>query len=991
MRGIISRSVLILIVVLGVQTLSMGQSGSTTSSITGTVTDETGAIIPGVAVKAKNLETNLLREAQSGEDGSFLISQLPPGSYEFTVTAEGFNTKTSRLDLVLGTTTVFNFTMKLGATSEVVEVRGSNLVAEGKTESSTNIDRQRIDGLPINRRNFLDFSLTSARVVMDRVPAQGAAATSGLSFNGQQARFNNIQIDGLENNDLASGSVRSTFSQDAVQEFQIVSDGYSAEFGRAIGGVINIVTKGGTNDYHGNLFGLLRNDTISARDVFAPKKPEYKQYQFGTIFGGPIKRDRAFFFTSFERLSIKQNNIVTIADQTVRSARQLGFDLTNGPVPFALDTTTVLARADWRITPSDSLRVRYNFGGTYNGNFEPFGGLVGGSNAGIQKLDDNSLSVDNTYISAGLNLINETRFLYGRRGQDILPVEAGPLVSLVAPEGTVLFGRSALLAQLRNESIYQIVDIVSLSRGRNQIKFGFDFAYIDVPQDQFNLPFFAGGQAIFTPLNFATLLNQPGLPTLSGLQAFDPTLRTPEQRAFLMSLVDKLPGLPKGLPLADLPLPRTFLQGFGNTLIGTSTKLFSLFLQDEIKLRPNLLLKAGLRYDLNRVRFTPSNNGELSPRISLSYRPGWVPKLSVRASYGLFYGAPLFGPLVAAELLDSGSIKIPVIPFPLSIVPFSLPGHHFPESTTIPAGVNFIPQLSQSSSIQPDLTDPYTQQVSAGFDYFIGDNMAVSLTYDFVRGISLFAVRNINPVVRPVPGNLAASLITGRVDPTRGIVNEFESAFDSYFHGFTALFNRRFTNRLGFLAHYTFSRTIDNFLDFRTAIQETVDPLRPGDERGLSLQDVRHRFVASGTWELSYTQNPLIRNFQLSTILNLNSGRPYNLLAGQDLNMNGDNPVGDRPLGLGRNAGITPGFANIDLRLTRTIAINEQIRLQGLFEIFNLFNRVNISEIDRTFPPDAQGRFNLPAKEGGRFIVPRSRYRNAFSPRQFQVGFKLTF
>src|SRR5207245_2710940 len=142
---------------------------------------------------------------------------------------------------------------------------------------------------------------------------------------------------------------------------------------------------------------------------------------------------------------------------------------------------------------------------------------------------------------------------------------------------------------------------------------------------------------------------------------------------------------------------------------------------------------------------------------------------------------------------------------------------------------------------------------------------------------------------------------------------------------FTVLINRRFTNRLGFLAHYTYSKTIDNFIDFRTAIQETGNPLRPGDERGLSLQDVRSRFVASGTWELSYSKNPFLRGYQISTILNLNSGRPYNLLAVVDLNQNGDNPPGDRPAGLGRNVGITPGFANLDLRFTKSMAFGERI------------------------------------------------------------------
>src|SRR5262249_47488438 len=154
----------------------------------------------------------------------------------------------SKLNLVLGTTSLCRLIMQVGAASDIVEVKASDSVDEGKTESSTNMGRERIDNLPINRRNFLDFSLTSARVTAHRTPAQGAVSNSCLSFNGQPARFNNITIDGLENNDAGNGAVRATFSQEAVQEFQIVSDGYSAEFGRALGGIVNIVTKRGGND-----------------------------------------------------------------------------------------------------------------------------------------------------------------------------------------------------------------------------------------------------------------------------------------------------------------------------------------------------------------------------------------------------------------------------------------------------------------------------------------------------------------------------------------------------------------------------------------------------------------------------------------------------------------------------------------------------------------------------------------------------------------------
>ncbi|MEW6734429.1 MAG: carboxypeptidase regulatory-like domain-containing protein [Acidobacteriota bacterium] len=981
------------LLVLNLPYIVTAQSGgSTTGCITGTVKDTQDAALVGAMVKAKQVGTNLERTTLVEEDGTFQFSQLPPGDYQVSVEVVGFNPGVETITLNIGTTALVRFALLVSGASEVVEVHAATTFNETKTESTTNIDSRNINNLPINERNFLDFALTSARVTRDRAPAQGAVATSGLSFNGQQARFNNITIDGLDNNDLGSGSVRTTFSQDAVKEFQVVSDSYSAEFGRAFGGVVNIVTKGGSNEVHGTTFFFLRNDEISARDIFSSFEPSYKQYQFGTTLSGPLKKDRAFFFTSFERLSIKQNNIITIADATVNSVRRSGYPLSNGPIPFSRNTTSLLARADLQISPTDTLWLRYNGGFNYNGAFEPFGGLVADTNGGIQKLNDNSFAVNNTYVNPQLNLVNETRFLYNRLNQDVLPLDDGPQVRIVAPEGLVLFGRSTILPQPRELRITQFVNNIALSRGRNQIKFGVDYSRSTISA---SVPILGGGLALFNPIDFAAFAGIPGLPFFSGLETFDPSLRTSEQRAFLMllsaSLPGRVPGFPIGVPLADLPLPSAYIQGFGSSRVKPVTNLFATFFQDEIRLKPNLLLKAGVRYDLNRISFIPKNNGNLSPRLAISYRPNRLPSLNLRAAYGLFFGTLLAGPAISTPPSKSGRFKLLALPLPFSVLPFLSTNPGFPEAEQLPTGVPFTPQLSQVLNIDKNLRSSYTQQLNAGFDYFIDNNTALSVTYDYVRGIKIFAGRNINPVVRPIPGDPLNSALTGRSDPTQGDIIEFESAFDSYYHALTLQLERRFATRFGFRAHYTLSKAIDNFIDFRNDFQEIVDPLRPGDERGLSQQDVRNRVVISGIWELSYTKNRLLKDFQLSGILNLESGRPYNLIAGVDLNMNGDTPVGDRPLGLGRNAGITPGFASFDMRLARTLKITERFQLQAHIEAFNLFNRVNIKEIDRVFPPDLQGNFQLPTKKNGRFIAPPERFRSAFTPRQLQIGLRFTF
>jgi hypothetical protein len=990
-------SSLLLILALNSNPLTFAQSGSTASSITGNIADETGAVIPGAVIKARNLQTNFIREVQVGEDGSFLLPLLPPGSYELIVTAEGFTTKTSKLDLELGTTALFNFALSIGSNAEVIEVIASGSIDQAKTESSTNVDRDRIDNLPINRRDFMEFSLTVARVIRDGLPPQGAIATSGLSFNGQSARLNNVTIDGLDNNDPASGSARATFGQDAVQEFQVVTDNYSTEFGRAVGGVVNIVTKGGGNEFHGSTFFFNRNDRISTRDAFAPFKPPYKQYQFGATFSGPIKRDRAFFFTSFERLSVKQNNFVTISDETASAARRQGFPFSTGPVPFALNTTTFLGRLDGKITPNDTFYVRFNAGGAFNGNFDPFGGLIADTEAGIQTLTDGSVVFSNTYISPALNLINETRFLYGQREQDVLSSVPGPQVQLVAPEGLVKFGRSVFAPQLRNQTIYQIINNVSLSRGSNQIKFGVDYLYNNSPKDKTTLCFFCEGLGLFTPLDFGALLGNPAFPAFTGLQAFDSNLRTPEQRVFLMGLSNILaanvPGFPK-LPLADLSLPLAYLQVLADTSVTFREQAFSLFFQDDIKVRPNLLVKAGIRYDLNRLSSFPTNSGNLSPRVAFAYRPEKQQKLSIRGGYGIFFGiqAVVFN---AALNNTSAPNNFLVIPFPFSVVPLATSERHFPAGPQLPSSVPFIPQFIPLFRFQPNLRNGYSQQMDLGVDYAVNENLTVSANYIFVRGIKVYGLRNINPVVRPIPGDPIGSIITGRVNPAIGEYQEFESSFDSYYHALTVGARGRFTGKVNFLVHYTFSKAIDNTDDFNPLNQVSDNPLRPDLERGLSLQDLRGRFVFTGLFDLDYSKNKFLRGYQLSTIINLNTGRPYNLFAGVDVNQNGDNPPGDRPrignVPIGRNAGIRPGFASVDLRLTRTVMMGERYRIQGFFEIFNLFNRVNISEVSQVFLPDSNGLFNLPQRNGSRFIAPPENYRNAFPSRQFQLGFRVNF
>ncbi|MBI4850939.1 MAG: TonB-dependent receptor [Acidobacteria bacterium] len=968
-------------------------AGATTGSIIGTITDQGSAVIDGATIIVKNLQTNQTRTTLTSNDGSYIIPQLLPGDYEVMVQVDGFATQTFKLELVLGNTALANFKLTIGAKEDVIEVKDTTIVNFGSTESSNNINKQFIENLPINQRNFLDFALTTARVTRDRVPTQGASATSGLSFNGQPSRFNNVTVDGLDNNEVGSGSVRSTFSQDAIQEFQIITNNYSAEFGRALGGAISIITRGGSNDLHGGIFLFNRNESTSSRDAFAPTKPPFSQYQFGATLNGAIKKERAFYFLSFERLSVKQSNIVTVSDTVIKALNQNGFPARNGAIPFSIGSSIGFSKLDLKLSSKDNLSVRFNFAETYNGSLEPFGGLIIESNGGLQRLSDKFIAVNNTYIKPESNLVNETRFLFSRRDQSVEPLSLRPLVRLGAQEGIVTFGRGTFLPQTRLTDLYQIVNITSVNKGRNQLKFGIDFNYLVRNGEKSRVPLFSGGAAFFSAIDFAAILNNPALPFFTALQAFDPNQRTPQQLAFLSAVAVQLPNIappfPRNVPLAQLSLPIAYAQGFGTPGIGVSTGAFAAFVQDDIRLKPNLILKLGARYDRIKVPFAPSNSGNIAPRVSLAYQP--KPNLNIRAAYGLFYSQQITGQSILIETVRNGLYKTVISPFPFSVLPFSLPNNQFPESTELPSNIIAPPQLSQSTRYADDLRNSYTQQSLLGIDYILNQSTSIGLEYTFIRGVKLFASRDINPIVRPL-NDPVMSAITGRIDTTVGDVFQFESAFDSYYHGATFFINRRFSKNLNLNAHYSLSKSIDNFTDVRPDLQEIQDPLNIGAERGLSLQDVRSRFVTSAVWDLNYGNNILLKNYRLSTIITLESGRPYNLLTGEDTNRNGDAfQPGDRPLGMGRNSGITPGFANVDLRLSRNISINERFSTTLNIELFNVFNRTNINEIARIFTPDKNGNFKLPSLDNGRFIAEKSQYRSAFAPRQIQFSFRISF
>ena len=485
-----------------------------------------------MAITVSNPDAGAVRTAITGRDGRFSMPALSLGTYSIRAELHGFTVEVlDDVVLTVGSAVDVSITLRVGSITEGVTVVAaeSSAVDTSKTAVATVLSQQQIDNLPINGRNFISFALITPAVNTDRGPNQGAAATSGLVFAGQRPRSNNITVDGLDNNDATVGSVRATFSQEAIREFQVLTSSYPAEFGKAAGGVLNIVTRSGTNTFSGNAFFYLRDKRLNSRgylERFTPagdrielEKAPYHQQQFGGTFGGPLKKDRTFFFLSFERLDIGTANLVTIDDTTLVTnpsggpplgtaagiLRQAGFPLETGHVRFAVKKTQFLGKIDHRLNQTQQLAVRVNVADTVDENVEPWGGLVAKSRGAGLNATDYAVAAAHTTVGS-TKLVNEARVQYAVRDQTVnaldpncpLPctgeAQGGPTVVVA---GVALAGRQVYTPGPRAARRFQAIDALSYSAGRHRLKTGFDVSFIDTTA---RLPLGFGGEFIFAAL-----------------------------------------------------------------------------------------------------------------------------------------------------------------------------------------------------------------------------------------------------------------------------------------------------------------------------------------------------------------------------------------------------------------------------------------------------------------------------------------------------------
>jgi len=689
-----------------------------TAELHGVVKDPNGAVIQGATISLRDEAKNITRSAQSNEAGEYNLLSIPPGEYTLTVSAKGFSKVVAKqVTLNVGQAAQYPVTMQLATAETEITVTGEPLLIEtAKSSTSTTIGQQRIENLPINGRNYVNFSLTNSQLQRDVAPSIGAAPTSGLNFGGQRARSNAVNVDGMDAVDNSVNGIRSTISQEGVQEFQILTNGYEAEYGRASGGVINIITKSGTNDFHGTAFGYLRNRKIQAVNPFSnTADPAYTRVQSGISFGGPIKKDRTYYYFSFETTRRQETGFSTIGQENfglVPLGNPTSFGLPPGvlvtpeqaqflataPVsPFTVayaqlaagGSTVALqgaagAPGPFGVFPETGLPLPASFHNLLSqvGNYP----VSEGTDVYSLRFDHKFSANNQLMVRGGLSPSDVTGIQVNAQNQDFGQNAFSRTStqnyhdSSIGAQDTWIIGDNRI-----NDLRYQYSRrglLYNFSRGPgggdvavNIPGFAFfgrePFSFVDrVEQrhelsDNFswvkghhNIKF--GGDYNHLPVTADFTVNFGGIYNFGELTG--------------PQLSPAFAGFPNfsAVQAYGLGIPQVFIQGIGNPHDSFTINTMGFFIQDSWRMNPKLTLNYGVRYDyeltpvfpavnslsqtaqdaLGITQGIPRDSNNVAPRVGFAFDPKGDGKTVVRGSYGLFYDHPLLALAFDSDVAD---------------------------------------------------------------------------------------------------------------------------------------------------------------------------------------------------------------------------------------------------------------------------------------------------------------------------------------------------
>jgi hypothetical protein len=970
---------------------------TTTATLSGVVRDSSGAVVPQVKITLRNMAKGTVRATSTDGEGRYNLSNIEPGAYEVRAERGGFATEVkSGLVVAVGGASQVDLTLRVGQATEVITVTDQGpLIETTKAEVSTVITEQAIQSLPNIGRNFVDFVKLSSGVAPGREntgggafkepdAGVGSAAAPRLTFGGQSELNTKILVDGADNSQTFTGLPRITPSQEAAQEFRVVNNNFGAEYGGAMGGFVNIVTKSGGNTLHGSIYYYGMNNALNVQPILTGPNPALRQHQFGATLSGPIRKDGTFWFVNYEGQrraesnkfsSVILNNLAAI--NAVKAFYGLAPETTSSL--RANDYDGFLLKLDHKINEKNNLAFRFNLLDSNTAGF--LGG--GGRASPASSTARNNHTFDYAFLASetamfGAHTVNEARFQWARRSFDFFSVLKQPDLEV---SNLLITGKSTSDPDFYEETRAQVSDSVSHTLRKHQLKAGVDFNHI-TDDSQWDL--FFPARIIFPNLT-AFFNHTPAVfwfPFLRG---------APSHPGFTVPFTQDVP---------------TAWQPF--TLTSYDHNTYGFFAQDEWKATQKLTLTYGVRYDFETYPsiFGLKNDlNNVQPRVGVAF--AYSPHGVIRAGFGIFNDrliSSIGQTLDTAEWLSAGFQPNAKTIFPtISTIQgrFIQPTVGGPGATT--ATNNFlatgqVPSLAVlpvgfTDNLDAALLTPYSEQASLKISHEISGGVALSASYLYVHGLKIQAHTPILDAV-PTPGAAIAGepgkIVWGDGTPTGAGKRLFPELGDffvkssggaSIYHGATFEVEKRFSHGFSVHSSYSFSKTISNVDSVANLadVPETSLAL----ERSLSRQHIPQRYSLSFISELPHSLPMLVRDFKFSSLLSLESGRRFNVFAGSDANRDG-NPLSDRPGNLGRNALEGPGYASFDMRVARAFQLRERLRAEFSGDLFNVFNRTNIKDLntlyggtDLSLPPNPVLGFKTP--------------RDAYNPFQFQFGCKLSF
>jgi hypothetical protein len=1019
---------------------ALGQVTVDTSEISGVVVDPSGSRIADASVTALDVARGRRWTVQTDDSGEYRLTLLPPAQYRLTVEKAGFEPLVQEsVDALVGSTARVDLALTIAGVNLAVDVSAPSAALDPtRVQLAGVVVARQLEELPINGRNFLDFALltpgvTNSTTLVDQADFRTPTApASGLSFAGGNGRGNTITLDGVPNNGN-TGNFRPAVPQEAVQEFQVNRTGYSAETGGSVGGAVSVVTRSGTNTTQGTGFVLFRDRALQSRNYFDPEKSAFRRWQVGGSAGGPIRRDRTFYFAAFEQLDRDESAFVSILnDPTVLdrvtpaqsdlvralsatpalSALGAGlqsvltpssnpavpalFAANSGVFPFSGVTTQGMIRVDDRLTTSQMIQARVNATRERLANNRL--GALAGYNHG-----SSSERVDGT-VAFGDNIVLSDRWLAAIRGAfapdrfSIHPTDAMGPELVVSGYGT--FGRDYLYPLRQREQYFDAQVTVTHARGSHLLKAGVD---INPVLTQVDLESFFGGRFIFgeyVPLGVL-------LDAATGSPGFAAALRDNLAAAGSVSAASAIDAPLTALQAFALGIPVAYIQAFGNTYAEATRHQHSAFVEDVFRARDTITITAGARLHFNAMTNLQSRT-YVEPRAGASWTiaSGTI----VRGAAGIYH-AWVDGTIgySAAQLkrTDVTNVFIPLS----GAAPVTNPATGLPVTSAdvyqslLARGILGRRAITLADlaplGIRPGIPFPVTGGVDENYDAprAVQGDVELERTFGLVTTRASYGFNQTTHLWRTRDRNLTQ--IGTRPDgwPIFGLVNPMllnnyviESTGQATAHMLTLEAARRFAGRWTLDAHYTFSHARDDVTDFNIdyAPHNQVDP--KADE-GPSLFSTPHVFVASGTFaqDARGTSPSWRSGWSASAIMRANSGRPFNVLTGFD-NLGDGQANTHRPLGLGRNAGQGPGFSSLDARVAWTgPVLSRRTRLQLTLEAFNLFDRVNFSTVNNIVGSTPLSSLPDPiVGHTGSAVAPLA-FTAAYPARQFQLGVRLLY